>query len=291
MHTYKGTMGYMAPEMHMGSPYQGDKVDLFACGVLLFIMIAQHPPFRQAVMKDTYYKMFVQQNDIFWTKMSQGKPPGTFTPAFKSLINSLLNFNPALRIPIVEIKAHPWMAGPVPTPEEVNAEFVKRRQSVEVEWKAKVAESLAKKKLKKAEKAKTAHAGPAHGAAPHILTKGGVGEELQLASASRAALPLYKPAKHEQTVLFTLDDPEEVVEALKACLGEDKLAISPKGTKAVAHIVDPEEGVNVKLKISMEAVDECVSCLRFQKISGDHMDYLETFKRLKTDLTDMEAVL
>jgi serine/threonine protein kinase len=39
LNTYKGTAGYMAPEIHLGQPYSGQKVDLFAAGVLLFIMM------------------------------------------------------------------------------------------------------------------------------------------------------------------------------------------------------------------------------------------------------------
>jgi serine/threonine protein kinase len=40
-----GTPGYMAPEILDKQPYQGQVVDLFACGVILFIMLTQHPPF------------------------------------------------------------------------------------------------------------------------------------------------------------------------------------------------------------------------------------------------------
>ena len=38
--TYLGTLNYMAPEIHLGNPYNGASVDLFACGIILFIMYA-----------------------------------------------------------------------------------------------------------------------------------------------------------------------------------------------------------------------------------------------------------
>jgi len=44
--TQLGTQGYMAPEILDGLPYQGQVVDLFALGVILFIMHSGHPPFR-----------------------------------------------------------------------------------------------------------------------------------------------------------------------------------------------------------------------------------------------------
>ena len=40
-----GTPGYMAPEIHDKKSYQGPVIDLFAAGVILFIMLTQHPPF------------------------------------------------------------------------------------------------------------------------------------------------------------------------------------------------------------------------------------------------------
>ena len=36
--TKLGTESYMAPEIHARKPYNGASVDLFACGIILFIM-------------------------------------------------------------------------------------------------------------------------------------------------------------------------------------------------------------------------------------------------------------
>jgi len=38
----------MAPEIHEKKTYSGEKVDIFALGIILFIMMAQNPPFRVA---------------------------------------------------------------------------------------------------------------------------------------------------------------------------------------------------------------------------------------------------
>lgn len=43
-----GTESYMAPEIHLHKPYTGAGVDLFAAGIILFIMISQRPPFTKA---------------------------------------------------------------------------------------------------------------------------------------------------------------------------------------------------------------------------------------------------
>lgn len=48
LRTCLGTTAYMAPELVMKQAYSGEKVDIFAMGVILFIMVAGHPPFRTA---------------------------------------------------------------------------------------------------------------------------------------------------------------------------------------------------------------------------------------------------
>jgi len=111
LHTLLGTESYMAPEMFMRQPYSGPSVDLFACGVILFILVSQHPPFSKAQQSDRYYVLFLTQNDRFWTLHSASKPQGFYTPEFKALINGMLAYNPAQRPTLQEVLASPWLNG------------------------------------------------------------------------------------------------------------------------------------------------------------------------------------
>jgi len=58
----------MAPEILMKLPYQGDKVDIFALGVTLFMMsISKLGPFLQATNTDKLYKAIAANRaDVFW---------------------------------------------------------------------------------------------------------------------------------------------------------------------------------------------------------------------------------
>ena len=38
----------MSPEIYLGLPYSGEAIDIFAAGVILFVMVAAHPPFKKA---------------------------------------------------------------------------------------------------------------------------------------------------------------------------------------------------------------------------------------------------
>jgi len=68
LHTVLGTESYMAPEIHLRKPYSGTSVDLFACGIILFILISGTPPFAKADPKaDPHYKLIVaNRQDVFW---------------------------------------------------------------------------------------------------------------------------------------------------------------------------------------------------------------------------------
>ena len=64
---YLGTPGYMAPEQIEGLPYSGQAVDIFASGVILFILMTQHPPFVNSASNDKLYKYIkCNRTDVFW---------------------------------------------------------------------------------------------------------------------------------------------------------------------------------------------------------------------------------
>lgn len=189
LHTQKGTIGYMAPEIHLGQAYIGEKVDLFAVGVLAFTMVAGHPPIRKGTTQDPFYKAFCQQNAMFWKKVAGGKPPGVFSENFMSFINMLMAYNPEIRGNIAKVKAHPWFNEPTPTLAEVQTDFANRRYKVDMEMKAKAQEATLKKKAKNEKKAAFG------GFAPHVACKGGAEEEKADESVKRI-LDEYKVKTH-----------------------------------------------------------------------------------------------
>jgi serine/threonine protein kinase len=66
--TILGTEGYMAPEIHLKLNYKSEEVDLFACAIILFIMVSGNPPFSRAHKNDLYYSLIMNKNsaDKFW---------------------------------------------------------------------------------------------------------------------------------------------------------------------------------------------------------------------------------
>jgi len=119
----------MAPEILEKQPYQGQVADLFAAGVILFIMLTQHPPFQMAKAEDMYYKLLATNRaDLFWKAHSTRKAAGFFSESFKDLITSMLQLHPHQRLCMADIIGHPWLAGETATEAEVQAEFARRQE-------------------------------------------------------------------------------------------------------------------------------------------------------------------
>ena len=140
LHTILGTESYMAPEIHAGKAYSGTAVDIFACGVILFIMLSGNPPFLKADAKsDSYYKLFKTNEQLtFWTAHSnhmteQLGREGFYSEEFMDLMNGMLAYNPQNRPTIEQIKAHPWYNGPIADIQALQTEFMERRVMVDDE--------------------------------------------------------------------------------------------------------------------------------------------------------------
>ena len=105
----RGTPGYMPPEVGV-KPYQSANVDLFALGVIIFILKTGYQPFSEANMNDEFFKLLsCNRVDTFWQQHTRLNSPGFFSNDFKSLVTGLLHPDPNLRLLIVDIVAHPWI--------------------------------------------------------------------------------------------------------------------------------------------------------------------------------------
>jgi len=85
-------------------------VDIFASGVILFIMYAGNPPFEKATANDPYYKLIKEKKeDVFWKAHSRKRPNGFFSDQFKDLFSRMVAYEPSERITILQIATHPWV--------------------------------------------------------------------------------------------------------------------------------------------------------------------------------------
>lgn len=131
----------MAPQI-ANKNYDGRKTDIFASGVILFIMYAGNPPFERALLTDPYYKLLKQKRfDVFWNAHSRKRLPTFFVEPFKDLVQKMLAFTPSERPTIVEIAKHPWVKGATCSHHEILEEFQERKKKMDL--------ALQKKRIEK----------------------------------------------------------------------------------------------------------------------------------------------
>ncbi|KAI4980184.1 hypothetical protein ZWY2020_020669 [Hordeum vulgare] len=97
-HTLCGTPAYVTSEILSKQGHHPAKVDIWSCGVVLFVLAAGYLPFNDASLINMYRKIYA---DRF-------RCPNWFSPALCHLLRRILDPNPATRIDTDDIMEHTW---------------------------------------------------------------------------------------------------------------------------------------------------------------------------------------
>lgn len=98
LHTLCGTPAYVAPEILEKKGYNGSKVDVWSCGIILFVLNAGYLPFTDSNLMAMYRKIY----------KGEFRCPKWTSHGLKLLLTRLLDTNPETRITIAEIRNDPW---------------------------------------------------------------------------------------------------------------------------------------------------------------------------------------
>lgn len=114
LHTTCGTPAYVAPEVINKKGYDGEKADIWSCGVILFVLLAGYLPFHDTNLMEMYRKI----------SRGEFKCPQWFPPEVKKLLSRILDPNPCTRMPLSKIMENSWFRKgfkqieiPVPDPD------------------------------------------------------------------------------------------------------------------------------------------------------------------------------
>jgi 5'-AMP-activated protein kinase catalytic alpha subunit len=97
-HTFCGTPAYVAPEVLARKGYDASKVDIWSCGVVLFVLMAGNLPFHDQNIMNMYKKIY----------RGEFRNPRWFSPELSRLLTRLLDTNPETRMTIPEVMQNRW---------------------------------------------------------------------------------------------------------------------------------------------------------------------------------------
>ena len=101
-----GKPNYISPEViRSEGPFDGFAIDLWATGVILFIMLVGLPPWEFAREEDPRYRMIISGG---LARMLRSWDRQVSEPA-ADLLQKMLNRNPSDRLSLCEVKDHPWV--------------------------------------------------------------------------------------------------------------------------------------------------------------------------------------
>ncbi|KAF2185979.1 Pkinase-domain-containing protein [Zopfia rhizophila CBS 207.26] len=100
-----GSPNYAAPEVISGKLYAGPEVDVWSCGVILYVLLVGRLPFDDEYIPTLFKKIAAGTYSI----------PNYLSPGAVSLIKRMLMVNPVHRITVVEIRQDPWFTKDLPS--------------------------------------------------------------------------------------------------------------------------------------------------------------------------------
>lgn len=101
LQTACGTPYYVAPEVITHQGYSGFAADTWSCGIILFMMLTGHVPFRGRTFSELYSAILTANPCWDGSNVSVGA---------RRLVRRLLDPQASSRITLSEVTRHPWMA-------------------------------------------------------------------------------------------------------------------------------------------------------------------------------------
>ena len=109
--TFCGSPPYIAPEViacssrgeSKGKGYRPDLVDVWSCGIVLFVLLAGNTPWDSPTETSAEFDEYVKTNARTSDELWQQLPPATL-----SLLRGMLNIDPASRFSLEDVRRHPW---------------------------------------------------------------------------------------------------------------------------------------------------------------------------------------
>jgi len=305
MFTECGTPGYMAPEMIRNPKgYDAMKADIWACGVILFIMLAGFPPFQKPDLSDWWFNKLVNgKHALFWQAHSRS---AYFSDQTKDFINKILHPDPDKRISIADMKKHPWWKGTTITNVALISELQRRKNTVDT---VKSKEKEKKKKEKEKESALEKHEMRALGdsvssedlpvspptftfkhqvytmaPAPVFTDELSFGEEETSSETKEKEPEVFDDTITRYTRFNSTTSPSKIIERLGEVLKSLSLKFSPRDNFKVKI---ESGGLVLVVQVFSDSKIDAQYVVDFRKQKGSGLEFRSLYQEIRAHLADI----
>lgn len=297
----KGTDGHKAPEVEEGKEFRGEPADIFAGAVSFFALRFKFLPFGISnILSSPAYNTFVVKPHQFWASC-RGllSNDDSISEGFENLWTNMFALDSIKRAKIAQIKQDPWFNQPAMKSEDVVRELQQRVPYV----KSNIVQNNKNSKDMKEK-------GQLRGGSSHA-TQYTPHRDSEMAAISLQELLIFQneiakalfavkhshqpPAYHDSSSFrllnhyspFSPDDLFRVVAALAHNI-DDTTLVDPE--TFTVRLEKPQKSGRVTLEMGVFFTEEA-SVIRFLKIEGDYLEYLDAIEEIKEEIEKLESQL
>jgi hypothetical protein len=275
LQTVCGTPNYVAPEVLKEKGYNGMMADVWSCGVILFVMLAGYLPFDDPNMNHLFNK--IERGDFRMAK--------NFTDPVKDIIGKMMTVDPAQRLTLEQVIAHPWFQEGFDNAAFQRSKIAGKVQVSSEQVSGAVAEAVASD-TKAADKAAKAAAPPT----PALTASTGMDAfDVMSRFTSGALNPLTAGTagivRSATRLLYGGGSSEPEVKEIVAVL--EQMKANPKtkeGSLEIKGFVNAPKGLLTYVLHIMPTVSPQLSILELRRGRGDTFDFHEFYRQMVTAL-------
>lgn len=100
-HGCAGSGPYIAPEEYTEESYDSEKVDVWSCGIIYFVMFFSTIPWKCAQLSNQQFKYYIDHHKNF-------RQFDKLEPLFRVIMYDILDMNPEARISVKNLISSEW---------------------------------------------------------------------------------------------------------------------------------------------------------------------------------------
>ncbi|CAK67851.1 unnamed protein product (macronuclear) [Paramecium tetraurelia] len=252
--------------------------DIFALGMILFILMVGRPIFSNTEKTNPNFSGFQTAPQAIWKLMQIDNQNVAFTDDFKDLIQGMLTDSPKNRLSLSEVYNHPWTQCNSEFTEEMVREFSSKQKKIE---QCIIKETLTRQ-INKGKNIISNDKSILQGGLGQFRSDSDEQENQEIEQIQNISIKLIPVDLIRSDSYLISINPNLFMDLLKKQLEDNEynLKIQKESEKyEFSLIIESETPTILKAEIAQLETRKNIICVNFKRQKGDYFDYIEKIKR------------